>query len=133
MIIKISPDKEKAKSILNMTEDREKFLSTIDAGRFSTIAAENYYEIIKELAAAIFLVEGFKAIGEYAHKELIDNLSNYKEFEGWEIDIMNDLRTKRNKSSYEGKQIESVYLTNKKEVLAGIITKLKNLLSKKLI
>ena len=133
MIIKISPDKEKAKSILKMTEEREKFLSAIDAGRFATIAAENYYEIIKELATAVFLIEGFKAVGEYAHKELINNLSNYKEFESWEIEVMNDLRIKRNKSSYEGKQIEPVYLENKKEALAKIIKKLKSLLNKKLI
>ena len=133
MIIKISPDKEKAKSILKMTEEREKFLSAIDAGRFATIAAENYYEIIKELATAVFLIEGFKAVGEYAHKELINNLSNYKEFESWEIEVMNDLRIKRNKSSYEGKQIEPVYLENKKEALAKIIIKLKSLLNKKLI
>ena len=133
MIIKIFPDKEKVKSILKMTEDREKFLSAIDAGRFATIAAENYYEIIKELATAVFLVEGFKAVGENAHKEIIDNLSNYKEFESWEIEVMNDLRIKRNKSSYEGKQIEPAYLENKKELLAKIIIKLKSLLSKKLI
>ncbi|HLD37180.1 MAG TPA: hypothetical protein VJA86_01170 [Candidatus Nanoarchaeia archaeon] len=133
MIIKIFPDKEKVKSILKMTEDREKFLSAIDAGRFATIAAENYYEIIKELATAVFLVEGFKAVGEYAHKETIDHLSNYKEFESWEIEVMNDLRIKRNKSSYEGKQIEPAYLENKKELLAKIIIKLKSLLSKKLI
>ena len=47
MIIKVSPDKEKVKSILQLTKEREEFISIIDHVKFSTNASENYYEILK--------------------------------------------------------------------------------------
>ncbi|MBU0535787.1 MAG: hypothetical protein KKE20_02395 [Nanoarchaeota archaeon] len=132
MIIKVTPDKEKAKSMLKLIRSRKEFASSIDSMRFPTNAAESHYEIIKELAAAILLLEGLKAVGEYAHKEMIEWLSKYKEVEGWEIRLMNDLRIKRNKSSYEGKEIDISYMENKKDQIALIIEKLENLLVNKL-
>lgn len=132
MIIKVSPDIEKAKSIKSLIGDRENFVETINIDKFSTIAAENYYEIIKELATAILLIEGFKSVGEDAHKELINYLSNYKKFSEEEIFLMQDLRIKRNKSSYEGKQINKEYVIYRKERFRGIIHKLKEILNEKL-
>jgi len=132
MIIKITPDREKAASILNMVKDRKEFISSVDIERFPTIAVENYYEIIKELAAAILLLDGIKATGESAHKETIEALSEYKQIEEWEINLMDDLRIKRNKSSYEGKQINTSYLENKKDKIIQIMEKLENLLREKL-
>jgi hypothetical protein len=131
MIIKISPDKEKAKSILKLAEEREQFLQKIKISGFATIFTENYYEIIKELATAVLLVDGLKAIGEYAHKDLIQELSKY-ELESWEIKIIDDLRDKRNKSQYEGKQVDESYLENNKEQLEKIIIKIKEILKNKL-
>jgi len=93
---------------------------------------ENYYEIIKELAAAILLLDGIKATGESVHKETIDALSEYRQIEEWEINLIDDLRLKRNKSSYEGKQINISYLENKKDKIIQIIEKLENLLRRKL-
>lgn len=132
MIIKIAPDKEKANSIKKIVKTREEFLEKSDIKEYSTILAENYYEVIKELATAILLTEGLKSIGENAHKELIDNLSKYKELTQEEIFIMQDLRIKRNKSSYEGKPINQDYLSAKIEHLKKIIEKLKIILNKKL-
>jgi len=131
MIIKISPDKERANSILQMVGLREKFLKDSEKIAVnSTIIAENYYEIIKELCVAIGFIEGYKSIGENAHKEIIDFIKKYDEFDELEIEIIQDLRIKRNKSSYEGKPIEEVYLENRKQDLANIIEKLKILLQK---
>lgn len=130
MLHKILPDKEKAKSILKLVSEREKFVSSIDNEKFSTILAENYYEIVKELATALLLLDGFRAIGENAHKETIDNLSKYKEFSDSEISILQDLRIKRNKSSYEGKPIDPSYIANKKDFLLEIINKLKKIVEK---
>ncbi|MDD5132901.1 MAG: hypothetical protein PHD81_03815 [Candidatus Nanoarchaeia archaeon] len=132
MIIKTIPDKEKVNSIINLIKIRKEFVLSSDPEKFTTVVVENYYEIIKELATAILLLDGLKAIGEFAHKELIEELAKYKEFEESEIKIMDDLRIKRNKSSYEGKPIEKSYLENKKEYLSKIIDKLENLLNKKL-
>ncbi len=132
MIIRIIPDKEKVSSMLELIKDREEFVSTIDIERFPTIAAEGYYEVIKELASALLLLDGIKAIGENAHKDMIDHLSNYKEILENEIMLINDLRIKRNRSSYEGKKIETDYLRNRKEKLIVFIEKLEKMIKKKL-
>jgi len=132
MIIKATPDKEKVKSMLNLINDREEFLSLVNTEKFPTIASEGYYEIIKELATALLLLDGLKSIGEKAHKELIDYLSNYEDISKEEIVLIDDLRIKRNKSSYEGKSIEKSYLENKKDRLLNIIKKLKRLVDNKL-
>lgn len=132
MLIKVAPDREKAKSMMGLIKDREEFISSVKDAKFSTIIAENYYEIIKELATAILLSDGFKTIGENAHKLLIEALSQYKEMDEGEIRIIDDLRIRRNKSAYEGKPIDSTYLENKKGKLLEIISKLKKLLNGKL-
>jgi len=132
VIIKVSPDKEKVKSILQLTREREDFVLTIDHKKFSTNAAENYYEIIKELANALLLLDGFKTTGEYAHKDLIDYLINYNEFTESDILFMNDLRIKRNNSAYDGKKIEPSYLINNKSRIVELIERLKKTIKKKL-
>jgi hypothetical protein len=132
MIIKITPDKERAKMILNRVYERESFISKTDFNEFSSIGAENYYELIKELITALMLLEGFKTTGENAHKELIELLSETKKFNKEEIEIIDDLRIKRNKLLYEGKAIENIYIKNKKYKLEEIINKLKKILEKEL-
>ncbi len=79
----------------------------------------------------IALIEGYKFIGENAHKELIEFI-RYSELSEWESGIVDDLRMRRNKSSYEGKQIEPIYLDNNKKSLLEIIAKLKGILKDKL-
>ena len=131
-MIKIKQDKERAKSILRMIDEREKVVKKLDETDFSTIIAENYYEIIKELCTAIALTEGFKFVGDNSHKELIEFMKKNKEITEEDISIMDDLRVRRNRSSYEGRKIEIVYLENNKKSLLEIIEKLKNVLKKKL-
>ena len=124
MIKKVFKDKEKVKSLLKLIEEREKFLE-LDI-KFPTIIVETYYEIIKELSVASLLLDGLKAIGEDAHKEMLDYLINYNEFSASDVVLLQDLRKKRNKSMYEGKQIEPNYLENKEQKFKKIISKLKN-------
>ena len=130
MIIKITSDKERAKSRLAMIAPREKVLEELEKIKaYPTKIAEDYYEIIKELCVAIGLVWGFKTIGENAHKEIMEIASKYGEFERADIEIIQDLRVRRNKSSYEGKPIEQIYLDNNKDDLSRIINKLKGVLN----
>ena len=132
MLRKIFPDKEKAKSIFRMALEREKSVSKLDHTIFTTIATENYYEIIKELATAILLLSGIKATGEDAHNEILDRLEKYANFNSEEISIIQDLRLKRNKSMYEGKQISPSYLENNKNALLKIIDELKKIINNQL-
>jgi len=133
MMMKILKDKEKAKSLLKMAEQTEKFLKEIFSSNIikehQSMAAMQYYDIIRSLATALLLCKGFKATGENAHKETIDYLSNFKGITILEIEKIQDLRIRRNKSSYEGKPIESPYLENNQRNLDLIISKLKSILT----
>lgn len=131
MIIKVTPDKEKVKSILQLTKEREDFVKTIDHDKFSTNASENYYEIIKELASALLLLDGLKTAGDSAHKDLIDSLVKYKEFSEADVVFINDLRIKRNNSSYDGKKIDLSYLKNNKNKILDVIERLKITINKR--
>ena len=132
MLHKIFPDTERAKSIFRMALEREKSIFSLDKQRFTTIVTENYYEVIKELATSLLFLNGIKAIGENAHKEIIDALKKYAGFKDEEISVLQDLRLKRNKSMYEGKQINFSYIENNGDLLLKIIDKLKKIVGSKL-
>lgn len=136
MLTKIQIDREKVKSLLIMAENTEKtiihLINELGYEGSSNMIAREYYEVIRELATGILILDGLKATGENAHKETIDNLINHNEFEQGEIYELHDLRIRRNKSSYEGKPIEPIYIKNKKDKLDILIKKLKDLLKKRL-
>ncbi|MFH1451932.1 MAG: hypothetical protein ABIF88_02020 [archaeon] len=130
MIIKISPDKEKAKSLQKMALNRKNVMTDLKKIKYSTIIAENYYEIIKELIIAIFLTKGKKSVGENAHKDLIEEISKENILKPSEIFLINELRIKRNNSYYSGKQIEKIFIDNYTNELEKIINTLEIELSK---
>ena len=132
MIIKITSDKERAKTALNRIEERIRYASHIDINEFYSIKAETYYEIIRELISALMLLRGFKTVGENAHKELIELLAKDKKFGEEEIRLIDDLRIRRNKFLYESKRIELIYVKNNNANLRKIINKLKEELEKRL-
>lgn len=126
MIIKILSDKERARSLLNGISQDEELVLTLDKRKFTAIITKTYYEIARQLASAVMYIDGFKAIGEYAHKEIIFYLRKYPEkFSEGDLFLFDDLRDKRNKQSYEGKPIELVYLENNEVKLRELIDKLK--------
>lgn len=81
-VSKITPDKEKAKSLLQLVGLREKDLKT-KKKEFATIIVEGYYEIIKELITAIMSIDGYKTV---SHELLVGYLAKfYKELSSPEI------------------------------------------------
>lgn len=124
MIHKVFPDREKSKSIFKMALDRERTINLLKIN-YPTIIAENYYEIIKELSTALLLLNGFKAIGENAHKEIIESLGKFINFDSQIISVLQDLRIRRNNSQYEGEPFDISYLENNQKFLLDIIDKLK--------
>ncbi|MEK6807532.1 MAG: hypothetical protein AABX75_00740 [Nanoarchaeota archaeon] len=132
-LIKITPDKEKAKSILRMAETTLNMAATIDIEKFPSNLAKEYYDIIRELISAVILLDGYKTHGEGAHKKVIDYLAEkYKQFSGHEIKTIDELRMTRNRISYDGFFVPPDYIKRKKEVLSTIIKKLTELLNNKL-
>jgi len=132
-IIKVLPDNEKAKSILRMVETTSEMVKQIDADKFPSNVIKEYYDIIRELISIILLLDGFKATGEGAHKMQIDYLEeNYKEFDKSEIELIDDLRIKRNKISYDGFFVTTSYAMKRLDGINKTIDKLKTIVANKL-
>ena len=129
-LIKISKDKDKAKSILKMISLIEERIKMQDRQRMAALIISDYYEIIKELITAILLLDGYKTL---SHKDLIDYLKEkYVEFNQHEIYTLDDLRILRNRVAYEGFFVEYSYLNRNENSFKEIIQKLKNLIERKL-
>ena len=91
-LVKVTPDRERATSIHKMAKTTLEMIRTIDEHKFPSNLVEQYYHVVRELIAAVLLVDGYKTQGEGAHKKLIEYLAqNYRQFAGDEISLMNDL------------------------------------------
>jgi len=129
-LIKITPDKERAKSIVNMVSLVEERIKLQDRQRMSALIIADYYEIIKELITAVLLTDGYKTL---SHKDLIDYLKgNCSGFNSQEISILDNLRILRNRIAYEGFLVEPSYLNRNENLFKELISKLKKLIAKKL-
>lgn len=129
-LIRITPDKEKAKSILKMVSLIEERIKKQDRKRMAALIIADYYEIIKELITAVLLIDGYKTL---SHKDLISYIKEkYPEFSTHEISVLNDLRVLRNRIAYEGFFIEPSYLNRNELLFKTMIRKLKDLIKKKL-
>lgn len=129
-LIKITPDKEKVKSILKMVETTLEMIKTIDKIKFPSNVMKEYYEIIRELISIVLLLDGYKTQGTGAHKMMIDYLAkNYEEFSSYEISFLNDLRMLRNKIAYDGFFVKEDFVTRNTGKIQEIITKLKSIIN----
>jgi hypothetical protein len=129
-LIKITPDEERAISILKMISLLEERIKTQDKSKMAVLIISDYYEIIKELITAILLIDGYKTL---SHKDLIDYLEyKYSQFNANDISLMNDLRVLRNRIAYEGFLIDMSYLSRNESLFKDIVNKLKNILNVKL-
>lgn len=132
-IVRIKPDKEKAKSILKMVDATLEMTKSINSRKFPSLIMKEYYEAVRGLIAAILLVDGFKTEGEGAHKKLIEYLNtNYEQFSQYEISTIDDLRIIRNRIAYEGFFVKEDYLERKRKVILKILSELMNILKEKL-
>lgn len=59
-LIKVTPDKEKAQSILKMVDSTIEMIEVIDITKFSSIVTKEYYDVIRELMSVILLLDGYK-------------------------------------------------------------------------
>ena len=121
-LIRITPNKERAQSIFKMAENTLEMIESIDKSRFPLNLAKEYYDAVRELISIILLLDGYKSIGESAHKRQIEYLgANYKEFSEAEIALLDDLRITRNKISYDGFFVKESYIDRKIEDIKKII------------
>lgn len=132
-LTRITPNKEKALSIFKMVETTLEMISHIDKHKFPSNIVKEYYEVVRELISIILLLDGYKTIGEGAHKRQIEYLeSNYKEFDSYEIIFIDELRIIRNKIAYDGFFVKEEYIDRKSDEILKMINKLKDIVRKKI-
>ncbi|MEK6903259.1 MAG: hypothetical protein AABW64_01260 [Nanoarchaeota archaeon] len=129
-IKKIPKDKERAKALLSMAKLRHEFLTVYEFNqKYSSIVAEGYYEIMKELLTALFYIEGYNSDN---HECLISYLRQHYPDLVYEAGIIHQLKNIRNDIGYKGFIIDPDYLEKNKLEFKHIIKILEKLISDKL-
>ena len=129
-LIKIQPDKERAISLVKLAKLRYEKIKTFDEEMESSLIAEGYYEVSKELITAIMFIDGYKTL---SHKDLIEYLGlNYKTyFSDLDIKLLDQFRKLRNNIVYYGVFVESSYIKRNNRYINELISKLFNICEKK--
>lgn len=132
-LVRVTPDKEKAKSILKMVDTTIEMVKVLNITKFSSNVTKEYYDVIRKLISIILLLDGYKTYGEGAHKRLIEYIeSKYRDLNEYEISLIDDLRTKRNKIAYDGFFVTKDYIERRVKDIQGVISKLKKMIKEKL-
>lgn len=133
MLIRVTPDKEKARSILRMTDATLKMLKEIDPRKYPSQVIREYYGAIRDLMIISALLDGYTVLGEKVHQELIEQFSNrYRKFTEYELMFIKELSETRTKIADEGFFVNPGYLSKNKNLLTKIIRKLKKEIGDKL-
>lgn len=132
MKIKISSDKNKAKSLLTMAEISLERLNETNKFKYPSNTLEDYYGILHQLMETITFVEGIKFKGDGAHFELINYICKNYNFKFSEKIFLQEMREYRNRISYEGFFVKVSYIEENEEKINKIINKLKEIIFKKI-
>jgi len=130
MILKIRPDTQKSKSLVEMARITLQRLNEINLYKYPTNTLTDYYDVIHKLMEALSLNEGIKIKGEGAHQELIDYI--FKKYQLNESDriFIQEIRDFRNRISYEGFMISEDYIKTNLEKINRIVKTLEQIYSR---
>lgn len=130
-IMKITPDRERAVSMLFMVEKRMEAISLMKTNpEFATFVLEGYYESIKEMATALMYIDGYKTL---SHEILVGYLEEfYTEFTDSEIFFIDEIRVLRNRIAYRGLIIDPGFMKRNETRILDIIEKIRKTLRNKL-
>ena len=129
-ITNIAKDRSKAAALLKMADLRYEFWSNLKFDpKYTSIAVDGYYEVIKELLTALLNLDGYKSDN---HECLIAYLKQKYPEMAYEIGFVYQLKTIRNDIDYKGFFVNSEYLDRNKLELKHIIETLMKLIDKKL-
>lgn len=126
---KRSPDRERARSLIEESEGAYKFLLEITtkigiSDSNSNYIVKNAYDIIMELIRAKMLASGYSASGSHAHEAEVSYLRELG-FPEPEVQFTNTLRYFRNGITYYGTRLDRNYAKMVIDFLEKILPKLK--------
>ncbi len=132
-LVKITPNREEAKSLLRMVESTLEMVKGIDKSKFPSQVTKDYYEIIRELMSVLLLLDGWKTQGEGAHRKIIEYIeTTYKQLSRFEIMLIDELREIRNQIAYDGFFVKESYFDGRIKNILIIIEKLQQIIKQKL-
>jgi len=121
MIIKITPDKQKASSLKQTAEITLTRLNTTNMEEYPSNTLIDYYCVLHKLMETITLNKGIKIKGEGAHKELINYVSKEYKLDEGTTQFLQQIRDYRNQIAYEGFQIHKNYIVQNNSKIRRII------------
>lgn len=129
-IKKISKDKDKAIALIKMANLRYEFWSNLKFdSKYTSIAVDGYYEIIKELLTALLYLEGYRSDN---HECLVSYLNKHYPNFSYEVSVIYQLKKIRNDIDYKGFFVSADYLKRNKLEFKHIIETLQKLIKEKL-
>lgn len=126
--MRVTPDKQKAISLQKSSEITLKRIRDTDINKYSSNVLKDYYDVIHGLFEALSSLHGVKFSGEGAHEQLINYVCSQCKFEEKNRVFLQELRTYRNRISYEGFFVEADYVLRKKEFIEAIILQIDHIL-----
>lgn len=131
MEIRIEPDKQKAKSLRDMSLVTLERLRSTDKEKYPSNTLKDYYDAIKELMEAINFLDGVKMKGDGAHYETIDLICRKYKLGDDDREFLQGMRDYRNRIAYEGFAVKANYIRQNSKKIEAIIERLVKLLDKK--
>ncbi|MFA5485302.1 MAG: hypothetical protein WC260_03585 [Candidatus Pacearchaeota archaeon] len=128
---KVSVDKNKSISLLDMAKITLERLNSFNKLKYPSNTLNDYYDVLHKLMESYTSLIGVKFIGDNAHKELIDFISKVF-FEDEDKIFLQNLRQFRNQIYYEGFNVSQDYLKRNvndiEEIIHILINKLQEML-----
>ncbi len=124
-------DKAMAEELLNLAEHRERFWESVKvkSKEFPSLFFEGYYEIIKELASALLLTDGWKALN---HECLFAYLKEKKQELEIDFEYLLQLKDLRNSIGYRGVCVSYALWSENELKMKLMIKRLKEFTKEKL-
>jgi hypothetical protein len=132
MILKITPDLEKAKSFFKLAQESFEKLLASSFSKYPSSSLKEYYDALHFIFEGISSSLGVKVKGEGAHAELINFICKTFSISEGERQFLQTLRDYRNKISYEGLAIPKEFMQDNKNELKDMFFKFSSLLEEKI-
>ena len=121
---KISIDIKKAESLNKMAKTSLERLHSFDKLKYPSNTLDDYYDILHQLMESVSSRKGIKFSGDSAHKELINWVCEELNLRDSDKLLLQNIRNYRNKISYEGFFIKSIFIEQNEKKILNIVEKL---------
>lgn len=132
MMLKINPDLQKSKALIEMAKITLERLNNTDIYKYPSNTLTDYYDIIHKLMDSLALSKGIKFKGDGAHQELIEYVCKTFTIGESKRIFLQEIRDFRNRTAYEGFMIKKEYIKSNIERIKEIIGILAKLLDVKI-